>query len=336
MQKELVRLAEDLGAPVLVSRLAKGLLPEDHDLALGAVRNDAILVDLVENADVALALGFRFSETATLNWKLKFPQELIQVDSDPSEIGKNYPATLGVVCDEAVFLHELSIEVKRRSTGRQVEGKTWRETAMDAKTAMKRRIRPMMDSDAKPIHPLRVIKEIRDCLHRDAVVATDPGSNQIWALYFFSVFEPNSFITSSDFASMGSGLPFAIAAKIAEPNRQVLCIAGDGGFLMNCQELATAVQYKLPVVVALFNDSGFGALRHIQDLRYSGRRIAVDWKSPDFVGLARSFGALGKSITDPNQIRPSLKEALDSRLPYVLDIQIDPDAKILEALGRLP
>lgn len=336
VQKELVRLAEDLDAPVLVSRLAKGSLPENYDLALGAVRNDPILVALVESADVALALGFRFSETASLDWELKFPQKLIQVDSDQLEIGKNYPVILGVVGDEAVFLRELLIEIKKRSSSQMVEGKTWRETVMKAKAVMERRLRPMMNSNAKPIHPLRVIKEIRGCLSRDAIVTTDPGSNQIWALYFFSVFKPNSFITSSDFASMGSGLPFAVAAKIAEPDRQVLCITGDGGFLMNCQELATAVQDRLPIVVAIFNDSGFGAIRHAQDLRYSGRRIGVDWTTPDFVELAKSFGAVGRCITEPDLVKPSLEEALGSRLPCVLDFRIDPDVKVVEALGRFP
>jgi len=334
VQGELKGLAEDLGAPVLVSRLAKGSLPEDDDLALGAMRNDPVLVGLVEDSDVALALGFRFSVTASLDWKLNFTKDLIQIDSDPLEIGKNYPVVLGVVCDEAVFLHELLIEVKRRSTSSQVEGKNWREKTNEAKTAMKNRLRPLMDSNTIPIHPLRIIKEIQGCLGRNAIVTTDPGNNQIWALYYYSAFEPNSFITSSDFASMGSGLPFAIAAKIAEPDRQVLCITGDGGFLMNCQELATAVQYQLPIVVVLFNDGGYGALRHTQDLRYSGRRIAVDWESPDFVGLAKAFGALGKSVTDPDQIKPSIEEALESRLPYVLDVHTDPDAKLVEALGR--
>ena len=334
VQGELVGLSEALDAPVLVSRLAKGSLPEDHRLALGVVRNDPVLVDLVESADVALALGFRFSETASLNWRLKFPQRMIQVDSDPTEIGKNYPAVLGLVCDEAVFLHRLAVEVGKASGCRMVEREAWRRKVDASRLLMERRLRPMMESDARPIHPLRLIKEIRNCLSRDAIVTTDPGNTQIWALYFFPAYQPNSFVTSSDFASMGSGLPFAIASKIAKPDRQVLCITGDGGFLMNCQELATAVENQLPLVIAIFNDSGYGAIRHAQDLSYSGRRIAVDWVSPDFVKLAESFGAAGRSIIDPGLIKPSLEEALESRLPYILDFRVDPDVKVAEALAH--
>jgi len=336
VQEELVELAEVLEAPVLVSRLAKGSLPEDHRLALGAVRNDPSLIDLVESADAALALGYRFSETASLNWGLRFPDRMIQVDSDRSEIGKNYDVLLGVVCDEAAFLHKLLAEVNRCSRDGGVERKDWRRKIGEAKAVIESRVQPLMHSSTKPIHPLRLIHEIRDSLAPDAIVTTDPGNTQIWALYFFPVFRPRSFVTSSDFASMGSGLPFAIAAKIAEPDRQVLCITGDGGFLMNCQELATAVENRLPIVVAIFNDSGFGAIRHAQDLRYSGRRIAVDWVSPDYVKLAESFGAVGKLVTEPELVKPSIEEALGSSLPYVLDFRIDPDAKIDEALGRIP
>jgi acetolactate synthase-1/2/3 large subunit len=317
--RELTALAEFLGIPVAVSHMGRGIIPDDHPLALGLLRNNPTLVNFIQQSDAVMAVGLRFSQILTFNWTLKIPRELIQIDIDPKQIGKNYPVEVAINGDARTelknLLDYLKNEVKKRE---QEEYPRFKEV-----TEWKSLLTIGSVSNGVPIKPLRLIKGIRECLERDAVIAADVGNSFFWMLFFMEIYCPRTLLCSSSFSAMGCGLPFAIGAKLARPDKQVVCVTGDGGFLMNCQELATAVESNLALPVVIMNDCGYGAIRHMQDRAYQGRHIASNWESPDFVQIARGFGAEGMLITNPEEIEPALRSALKSDKPMVLDVRVD-------------
>lgn len=328
--QELTELAEFLGVPVAVSHMGRGIIPDDHPLALGFLRNNPTLVNFIQHSDVVIAVGFRFSQILTFNWTLKIPRRLIQIDVDPKQIGKNYPVEVGIVGDAKRELRNLldclKNEVKKRKTEeypRFGEVSEWKKLLTISRVP-----------DSVPIKPLRLIKVIRDCLKRDAILAADVGNAFFWALFFMEIYHPRTLLCSSSFSAMGCGLPFAIGAKLAKPDKQVVCLTGDGGFLMNSQELATAVENNLAIPIIIMNDSGYGAIRHIQDRAYQGRYIASNWVSPDFVQIASGFGVDGTLITKPEDIEPSLRAALKSDKPTILEVRVDGTEKLPQ--NRLP
>jgi acetolactate synthase-1/2/3 large subunit len=196
-----------------------------------------------------------------------------------------------------------------------------------------------MDYDEVPIKPQRAIKEIMNVLDENAIITTEVGQCQMWAAHFYVVKKPRHFISSGGLGTMGFGFPAAIGAKVARPNCAVVDIAGDGSFLMNSQELATAVENKINVVSCIFNNRYLGMVKQWQDLFFQKRRSQTDLgKVPDFVKLAKAYGAWGDRASRPNEIAPKLQEALDSGKPAVLDIPIDPDEHVLPMVpagGRL-
>lgn len=328
--RELTEMAEFLGLPVAVSHMGRGAVPDDHPLALGLMRNNPTLVDFIQQSDVVIAVGFRFSQILTFNWTLKIPQKLIQLDIDPQQIGKNYPVEVKLVGDAKAVLNNLLQHLQNsRKKRRTEEYPRFKEV-----TEWKNLLTLPTVSDSVPIKPLGLIRTIRDCLDRDAIIATDVGNSFFWLLFFMHIYEPRTLVCSSSFSAMGCGLPFAIGAKLAKPDKQVVCVTGDGGFLMNIQELATAIENKLGIPIIIMNDSGYGAIRHMQESRYQQRYIAADWHSPDFVQIARGFGADGTLIAKPEEIEPALKAALHSDRPTILDVRVDGTEKLPK--NRLP
>jgi acetolactate synthase-1/2/3 large subunit len=328
--QELIELAEFLGIPVAVSHMGRGVIPDDHHLALGLFRNNPILVNFIQQSDVVLAVGFKFSQISTFSWTLKVPQKLIHIDVDPRQIGKNYPAEIPIVGDAKQALRSLLDAVKNEVKKRKPEEYPRLGEVTEWKNLLPLRIVP----EDIPIKPLRLIKGIRNCLDRDAIVATDVGNSFFWALFFLEMYLPRTLLCSSSFSTMGCGLPIAIGAKLTKPEKQVMCLTGDGGFLMNNQELATAIENKLAIPIVIMNDSGYGAIRHIQDRICQGRYIASNYVSPDFVLMARAFGVEGILITKPEEIEPALKAALKSDRPTILDVRVDGTEKLPQ--NRLP
>lgn len=318
--QELTELAEFLGIPVAVSHMGRGAISDDHPLALGLIRNNPTLLRLIQQSDVVIAVGFRFSQILTFNWTLKITQKLIQIDIDPKQIGKNYPVAIGIVGDAKTALISLLNRLKATEVTKRKADEYPRFAEV---TAWKNLLEIDHLEDSVPIKPLRVIKAIRDCLARDAIIANDVGNSFFWTLFFMQIFHPRTMLSSSSFSAMGCGLPFAIGAKLAKPEKQVVCITGDGGFLMNNQELATALENRLAIPIIIMNDSGYGAIRHIQERMCQGRYIASEWASPDFVQMASSFGVNGTRIVKPEDIEPALRAALKACKPTILDVRVD-------------
>jgi thiamine pyrophosphate-dependent acetolactate synthase large subunit-like protein len=313
--KELVEVAELLQAPVLMSPMGKGAIPADHPLCGGVTftwvtadlqNMEKSMSPLASMADAALAVGFRFSQLATVNYTLPVPKVLVQVDIDPAEIGPNYNVSAGIVADAKVALRQLRDALKN---GRP------RTSWMPDSARPQRRI------DVGPAsRPPVDWWDLREVLNRDAIVAADIARSGYALVGQFPAYEPRTFMHSASFIAMGHAFPAALGAKVAFPDRQVVSVSGDGCFLMTGQEMATAVQHGINVVAVVINDRCLTGIAALQDTQYQGRRVAVDLVNPDFVRFAESFGALGLRVAQADQFKPALERALRAGKPALIEI----------------
>jgi len=311
---ELLRLAETLEAPVMTTYMGKGAIPEDHPLSLGnwGMGSDVreMLQDLLQKSDVILAVGTRFSALSTGEWSLRLPGQLIQVDIDETEVGKNYPAEIGIIGDAKRILGQI---LQYPNLGKEESRPS---PAPDIK-ALKGLVYEIMA--ATRIREMEIIDTLRMMLDRDAILVNDMTLISYAASRHFPVYEPRTFLYPSGFGTLGFAFPAALGAKVARPRRQVVAVCGDGGFMFGCQELATAVQFGLNLPVIIFNDGGYGTLKAFQDLAFSGRRVAVDLINPDFVKFAESFGAGGVRVESLKELKPALEKALAADRPTLID-----------------
>ena len=315
--RTLVEIAELLQAPVLMSPMGKGVIPADHPLCGGVTftwvtadlqNMERSMSPLAGMADAALAVGFRFSQLATVNYTLPVPRHLVQIDVDPDEIGANYPVEVGIAADAKVALPQLreALEELPRSSR-----SNW----------MPDSARPQARIEVGPAGRLPVNWwELREELNREAIVAADIARSGYALVGQFPVYEPRTFMHSASFIAMGHALPAALGAKVAFPGRQVVSVSGDGCFLMTGQELATAVQHGINIVAIVINDRCLTGIAALQDAHYRGRRVAVDLVNPDFVRFAESFGALGLRVTRAEEFKPALQKALRAEKPALIEI----------------
>ncbi|MEM1689548.1 MAG: biosynthetic-type acetolactate synthase large subunit [Candidatus Hadarchaeales archaeon] len=334
--EELVALAETLMAPVVTSLMGKGAIPEDHPLSLGMLgMHGRMAANLAVNeCDLLFAVGVRFSDRATGDVRYFAPRaKIIHVDIDPVEVGKNVRVHHAIIADAKKTLRAILGALKDHV--RKDRTSEW----LSRIKKMKKDLAPKMDYDEVPIKPQRAIKEIMNVLGPDGIVVTEVGQCQMWAAHFYEVKKPRHFISSGGLGTMGFGFPAAIGAKVAKPDHVVVDIAGDGSFLMNSQELATAVVNDIDVIACIFNNRYLGMVKQWQDLFYGKRRSQVYLgESPDFAKLAEAYGALGLKVTRPSEIAPALRQAIESGKPAVIDIIIDPDEHVLPMVpagGRL-
>lgn len=324
---ELVTLAELLNTPVVTTLLGKGTIPEDHPLSLGMLgMHGRMYANIaVTECDVMLAVGVRFDDRATGDVRYFAPKaKIIHVDIDPVEMGKNVRVDVPIAGDAKLTLRALI--QKLREQAKLKKPSSW----LQRLEQMKREFAPRMDYDEVPIKPQRVIKELMEVLNENAIIVTEVGQCEMWAAHYYTAKKPRHFIASGGLGTMGFGFPASIGAKVARPECTVVDVAGDGSFLMNSQELATAVVNRINVVVCIFNNQYLGMVKQWQDLFFQKRRSAVYLGgSPDFVKLAESYGAWGDRATRPSEIAPKLKEAIECGKPAVLDIIIDPNEHVL-------
>jgi acetolactate synthase-1/2/3 large subunit len=310
--------SERLGIPVSTTITAKEVMPDASPLSLGLL-NDEVAMNVVPRADVVLALGCRFAQRSTSSWGLRIGGKLVHVDIDAGEIGRNYPAVIGVVGDAADFLGFLSKEIEGRE--RLLIESRLREIG-ELRAVRDARYEERLASDDIPLKPQRVMRELSHVLGEDVVVTFDSGNNAWWPMMFLESRVGRRFIFPSGNVSMGFSLPAAIGARCASD--RVVSITGDGGMLMQLGELATAVQEGLNVVVLVLNDGGYGAIRHYQRFNFGERYASVDLRNPDFAKVADGFGADGIGVETVDDLRSGLREALSSHQVTVLDIRIDP------------
>ncbi|HIQ31880.1 MAG TPA: acetolactate synthase large subunit [Methanothermococcus okinawensis] len=340
--EELLKLAELCGIPVCTTLMGKGSFPEDHPLSLGMVGMHGTKPAnyAVSECDLLIAIGCRFSDRITGDVSSFAPYaKVIHIDIDPAEIGKNVDVDIPIVGDAKLVLRDI-IACLLKICGTEGKGlnNQNREEWLRYLESLKRSNIPKMDYEDIPIKPQRIVKELMDVIQElklkdKIIVTTDVGQNQMWMAHYFKVHLPRTFISSGGLGTMGFGLPAAIGAKIARPESKVVCVTGDGGFMMNIQELATIADYEIPVVICIFDNRTLGMVYQWQNLFYGGRQCNVTFgESPDFVKVAKGFGIEAQRVTDPKDIKEVLREALLSDEPYLIDFVIDPS----EGLPMVP
>ncbi len=315
--KELQRLSNEWSIPVATTITAKEAISDASPLALGLLNDDVARV-VIPEADVVLAVGCRFAERSTSAWTLRIRGRLIHVDIDPQEIGRNYPVSRGIVSDAKQFLTALL----EKEPGQRAEEEIRLQQIERLKRERMAKYDEKLHSDAEPLKPQRVMLELNELLPAGAMVVCDSGNNAWWPMMFLESEPGRRFLFPSGNVSMGFALPAALGARCA--TGKVICITGDGGFMMQLAELATAFQEGLNISIVLLNDGGYGAIRHYQRFNYQERYVGVDLKNPDFARLAEAFGLEGISIHRCMELYPSIKHALNSEKTTVLDIHVDP------------
>ncbi len=324
---ELRQLAERLQAPVFTTVLGKGAVADDHPLAAGATILHPAGREFVAECDVMLAVGTRFTEEESDRWGLRLPDTLIHVEIDPEEIDRNYAATLGVVGDARAALQLINDQLQEL---RREDNTIAAEVA-----ALRQKVWRYCQERAP--EGVELVQTLRKALPRETILVSDLTVAAYWCRRLLDIYEPRTNIYPWGFCTLGFGLPAAIGAKVARPDRPVVALCGDGGFMFNCQELAAAVQFDVPIITLVFNDEAYGVLRPQQEARY-GAAHAVDVVNPDFMGLADAFGVDGCRAASIEQLGPAVTKAIEADRSTLIELPgslpwpiMEPSARMFEA-----
>jgi acetolactate synthase-1/2/3 large subunit len=327
-QKELLEMAEVAQIPVAVTLLGLGGFPGDHPLFLGMLGMHGTYAanTAVNHCDLLIAIGSRFDDRATGKVETFAPSaRIIHVDVDPSSISKNVTVDVPIVGDAKNVLARMVKLLKEQGDVWKAARKPWLEEVRKYSAEHPLYYEPSQNV----IKPQYVIQQIHHLTGGQAIIATDVGQHQMWTAQFYQFTRPRTILSSGGLGTMGYGFPAAIGAQVAFPDRIVFDIAGEGSFQMNVQELATAVQYRLPIKVAILNNHSLGMVRQWQELffneRYSETIMDVQ---PDFVRLAEAYGAVGLRADHPRDVVPCLEKALSVQGPVVMDFIVDPEEKV--------
>ena len=320
--RELFELATKINAPVTTTLMGVGCFPEDHPLSLGmlGMHGTKYANYAIQESDLILAIGARFDDRVTGKISSFAPRaKIVHIDVDPAEVGKNVRVDIPVVGDAKNALQGLLKEVSPK--GRSI----WNEKTEGWKKEYPLRYIP----DENVIKPQYVIEKLCE-IAPDAIITTEVGQNQMWAAQFFVHKDPQKFISSGGLGTMGYGFPAAIGAKMGRPECDVIDVAGDGSFLMNSQELATAVVNEIPVKVAVLNNGCLGMVRQWQELFFEKRYSAtiLGRTSPDFVKLAEAYGAVGLRASKPSEVESVIRTAMATDRPVVMDFIVNPAEKV--------
>lgn len=312
----LTALAEALGAGVITSAAGRGIIPEDHPLCIGNFGASAPVQELLNEADVLLIVGCRLRANETRGWNVTWPKQVAQVDVDPGAIGRNCDPELSIVGAARPVVTELERLVERSSAPNTSATEVWaRRIAAAARAA-----RTEMESTLGPYRELP--KLIRRRLSPDTPIVRDVTiSTSTWGNRLLPVLVPRTSVHAVG-GGIGQGLAMAIGAGLVRPDQEVLLLCGDGGFIVNVGELATAVEERIRLRIVLFNDGGYGVLRNIQRAEYEGRVVAADLHTPDFVALVRSMGGWAFQVTDIAQFADAFEEAQHFDGPALVELDM--------------
>lgn len=323
--EELLELAELTHIPVDMTLMALGAFPGEHPLSMGMLgMHGTYWANMAMHySDLVIAVGARFDDRVTGKVSEFCPQaKVIHIDIDPTSIRKNVNVDVPIVGDCKSVLRELVQILRATVNGDQKDlRKPWLDQIREWQRAHPLAYEQDPNGDIKPQHLIKRVYELTK--DRDPIVATDVGQHQMWSAQYFKLAKPNRWLTSGGLGTMGFGFPAAMGAQAAFPGKLVLCIAGDGSFQMNTQELATAVVSKLPVKVFIVNNRFHGMVRQWQDLFYEGRYASsyLD-KTPDFVKLADAYGAVGLRASKVSEVDDVIREAMAVDKPVLIDVPV--------------
>jgi acetolactate synthase-1/2/3 large subunit len=320
--------AEKTQIPVANTFMAKGVVSDQDPLSLhtvGLQQHDWVSCGF-DRADVVIAVGYDIVEYPPSRWNPNRDKRIIHIDQAPAEVDAHYILEAGMVGDIAQALESLAEQITPRD-GAKVR---------NLHDAIIREQGEMADDTGFPVKPQRILCDLRRALDPEDIVISDVGAHKMWVARMFETLVPNTCLISNGFASMGIALPGAIAAKLLFPDRAAVAVCGDGGFLMNCQELETAVRVGAPIIVVMFRDDRYGLIEWKQRSQF-GRPSHIDFGNPDFVKFADSFGCRGVRIEATQELLPAIREAKRSKVPVVIDCPVDyrENLKLTEKLGKL-
>jgi acetolactate synthase-1/2/3 large subunit len=340
--KELRLFAEYLQIPVITTVMGVGTLSNESRCLIGATIGTNATLQAASQADVILNLGCRFSYTMGHGYPPIWnnSQKMVQVDIDPSMIGRNKPIQFGIVGDCQMFLKQILEEVKKKH---KIERREWLESLVEMRKNHIATILKKASKDKVPITPERMIKEVFEFMDEDAIFIGDGGDIIFFTALQIDIHKPRlplSTLIPVGMGHLGVSVPYGIGAKLAHPDKQVISISGDGSFMINIQDLETAVRLGLKnLIYVIGNNSAWGTIKSGQKLAYKKRYIDVDLPEFDYAKCAAGFGCYGEIVTEPRKIRPALERAKNSGKPSVIDVKISFDTpegtKLLLSLGVL-
>jgi acetolactate synthase-1/2/3 large subunit len=312
--------------------MAKGVISdksERHLQTIGIKEADYALT-AIKKADLVIAIGYDLVEYSPKNWNRNLKKNIIHIDFTPAEVDTYYPPTIEIAADIEytidAILDELEGEEKmQKNPG--LEGFRHRKMIPDLFQKIKKeviwRIERFSKDTAYPIKPEKLVVDVRNTLDQDDIVISDVGAHKLWIAKVYNTYFPNTCLITNGFCSMGFALPGAIAAQLVKPKQKVVAMCGDGGFLMNIQEIETAVRLKLPIIVVIWCDCDFGMISLKQSMEF-GRSVFTRFTNPDFVKLAESFGAVGYKVRNTQEFQTILKKARDSEyVPIIIAVDVD-------------
>jgi len=326
--KQLVKFADTLKIPVATTFMAKGTIPFSHEYSLGTVglqANDFVACGF-DRADVIICVGYDMVEYHPHAWNKMRDKKIIHIDMMPAEVDAHYILEAGVIGDIGVSLDEIG---KRAKPQQVFTATNLRKTIVDEFDGF-------ADDQSFPLKPQKIISDLRKVLEVEDIVVSDVGAHKMWVARMYQAECPNTCIISNGFASMGIGVPGAIAAKIGKPECTALTVTGDAGFLMNSQEIETALRIGTAMIILVWTDSEYGLIKWHQ-MRNYGRESNIKFNNPDFVMYAESLGAKGYRVEAADDLVPTLRQAIKDDTVVVIDCPVDysENMKLTEKLGKL-
>ena len=326
--KSLRSFAENLNIPVTQTFMAKGCIPFTHPLSLGTVGLQA--TDYVscgfDRADVVICIGFDMVEYHPYLWHPDREKKIIHIDQRYAEVDAHYILESGVIGDISESLERIATLATPQASAQTGNLREYIVNELDA----------YANDDSYPIKPQRILYDTRKVMADEDILISDVGAHKMWIARLYRCLLPNTCIISNGFASMGIGVPGAMAAKMVYPQRNILTITGDAGFLMNSQEIETALRYDIPFVIMIWRDNEYGLIKWHQQRRFE-RSGLIEFNNPDFVKYAEAFGAKGYRVEAAKDLIPTLRQAFADQTVAVVEVPVDysENMKLTEKLGEL-
>ena len=326
--EDLVKFAEQLNIPVAQTFMAKGSIPFSHPLSLGSVglqAHDYVACGF-DRADVVICIGFDMVEYHPKSWHPDKEKKIIHIDQTYAEVDAHYILEAGVLGDISSSLRRIAEQTTQTHSGKN----------SNLKGIIVNELDNFSEDSSYPIKPQKILYDTRKAMADADILISDVGAHKMWIARLFRCEQPNTCIISNGFASMGIGVPGAIAAKMTYPHKNVLTITGDAGFMMNSQEIETALRYNVAIVIMIWNDSEYGLIKWHQERRF-GRTGNISFNNPDFVKYAEAFGAKGYRVEKAEDLLSTLQQAFADDTVVIVDVPVDysENMKLTEKLGNL-
>lgn len=314
-EKAVTRFAEKMHIPVVNTMMAKGIIPFTSKYSMwtiGIPQRDYVN-EIIDQSDLVVCIGYDIVEFAPAKWNKNNEHTVLHIDTRPAHINRLYQPAVEVVGDISYSLRE--IECRCDSKDEPEEALALKQKMLDEHLAFEH-------DDAYPMKPQRILSDIRKVMGKDDILISDVGAHKMWIARHYNCYLPNTCLISNGFATMGIAVPGAISAKLLYPEKKILAVSGDGGFMMNCQEMETAYRLGLNIVVLLFTDSSYGLIKWKQEDRF-GDHCFVDFTNPDFVKFAESMNCKGYRVEKADDLIPVLEEAFRQSCPVIIDCPVD-------------